>query len=345
MRQEAGALGKRVRLTKVLAACGNAATWYRREEDARKSQGPVRPPARRGPAAREATPEEQHVVLTVARAFPWYGYKKVALICARLDEPVARRKVYQIMKAAGLLHQRRRRIEERARQEVARLYQLLPRAVNQLWQMDVTYIRIPGYGWMYAVTVIDYYSRYLLALHLTHSYCAPEAGRALRMAVGEAERIHGPLKSPVFLVTDNGPSFIARRFREELAGLRIAGTGMDAFSQVRIGYRMPTQLGLLERFHGTLKAEEVYWNLYADPQDARCKLALFQERYNQARPHWALVAAEPADAPARVLTPHEVYVAGCRVNPPKWSRWVGWLEKDQECPAQASNRIVEKISA
>jgi hypothetical protein len=27
---------------------------------------------------------------------------------------------------------------------------------------------------------------------------------------------------------------------------------------------MPAKLGLLERFHETLKAEEVYWNLYAD---------------------------------------------------------------------------------
>jgi hypothetical protein len=30
----------------------------------------------------------------------------------------------------------------------------------------VTYIHIPGHGWWYAVTVIDDYSRYLLACHL-----------------------------------------------------------------------------------------------------------------------------------------------------------------------------------
>ncbi|MBI1325819.1 hypothetical protein GC170_21870 [bacterium] len=33
---------------------------------------------------------------------------------------------------------------------------------------------IPGHGWWYAVTVIDYFSRYLLACHLTHSYSAAE---------------------------------------------------------------------------------------------------------------------------------------------------------------------------
>ena len=285
------------------------------------------------------------MILTVARAFPWYGYKKIALICHRLEEPIPRRKVYRVMKEAGLLHRLQKRIDERAWQEVARLYQLLPKRPNELWQTDVTYLPIPGYGWWYAVTVIDYYSRYLLALHFTHSYSAMEGSKALRLAVTEAEGLHGPLRHPVFLVTDNGPSFIAQRFRDTLNGLQIAGTGVSVFSQVRIGYRMPTQLGLLERFHGTLKQEEVYWNSYDDPRDARQKLELFHERYNQARPHWGLVAADPTTAPARILTPHEVYVPRHVVNPPSWSRWVGWLEKDQEPEAQPPSKTLEKISA
>jgi putative transposase len=334
-----------IRLTKVLDTIGGQATWYRRQAASRQPASPEKPSARRGPRPTEIDPWERHVVETVAQSFPWYGYKKAALICERLDERIPRRKVYRIMKAAGLLHQRKRRIEERSRQEMARLYQLLPKRPNELWQTDVTYIPIAGYGFWYAVTVIDYYSRYLLAMHFTHSYSAIEASKALGQAVAEAGRCRGPLTQPVFLVTDNGPSFIAQRFRDALSRLRIAATGLSAFSQVRIGYRMPTQLGLLERFHGTLKAEEVYWNLYADPRDARQKLARFRERYNQARPHWALIAADPATAPARVLMPHEVYVKGYKVNPPQWSRWVGWLEKDQENAAQPPNRTALRVSA
>jgi hypothetical protein len=87
------------------------------------------------------------VILTVARAFPWYGDKKIALIGHRLDEPIPRRKVYRVMKEAGLLHRLKKRIDDRARQEVARLYQLLPKRRNELWQTDVTDIPIPGYGW------------------------------------------------------------------------------------------------------------------------------------------------------------------------------------------------------
>ena len=64
--------------------------------------------------------------------------------------------------------------------------------------MDVTYIHIPGFGWWYAVTVIDYFSRYLLACHLTSSYSAAEAIRGLEMAREEAERLSGPLKKRPF---------------------------------------------------------------------------------------------------------------------------------------------------
>ena len=159
------------------------------------------------------------------------------------------------MKDHGLLQKRKTRRAEVY--QAAKLFELLPQGPNDLWQMDVTYIHIPGYGWWYAVTVIDYYSRYLLACHLTPSYSAAETAYALKIAREEAERIGGPLVKRPFLVTDNGPSFLARRFTAFVK---------DQFSHVRIQYRTPQQLGLLERFHATLKTEEVYWRLYDHPQ-------------------------------------------------------------------------------
>lgn len=168
---------------------------------------------------------------------------------------------------------------------MARLYQLLPRRPNELWWTDVTYIRIPAYGWRYAITVIDYYSRYLLALHLAPSDAAIEASHALRLAVAEAERIHGPLRRPLFLVTDNGPSFIARRFQQTLGGMEIAGSGLSAFSQVGIRYRRPVQLGLLERFHETRKYEQFYWPPLFWPSTYRPKPSVVlaaRDRYRNA---------------------------------------------------------------
>jgi hypothetical protein len=70
----------------------------------------------------------------------------------------------------------------------------------------------------------------------------------------------------VLLVTNSGPSYIAQWFREELAKVKIAATGGSVLSQVRIADPMPTQLGLPKQCYDTLKAEGVYWDLYADPR-------------------------------------------------------------------------------
>jgi len=128
------------------------------------------------------------------------------------------------------------------------LYELLPQRPNELWRMDLACVHIPGHGWWCAVTVIDYYSRYRLACHLTSSYCAAEAIHALELAREEAERIGGPLVKKAFVVTDNGPSFVARRFGAYIKEL---------YSHVRIQRRTPTQLGLLERFHRRLKLDRM----------------------------------------------------------------------------------------
>ena len=123
-----------------------------------------------------------------------------------------------------------------------------------------------------------------------------------------AKRLHGPLGKPPFLVTDNGPSFLAKRFNRYVDG---------RYAHVRIRYRTPTQLGLLERFHQTLKKEEVYWRLYENPAHARECIAEFRDRYNCVRPHWALIPEGGGDP----VTPQDVYVNGLAVGIPKWQGW------------------------
>lgn len=295
------------RLNRVLQALGIArSVWYARNKGEPKKPG-------RKP---RAVPEElAKRVRELAYEFPWWGYKRIAVVARRRGVGVSNKQVYKVMKAAGLLQKRRVRAAELY--QAARLFELLPRAPNELWQADVTYIHIPGHGWWYAVTVIDYYSRYLLACHFTPSYRAVDVNAALDAARAEAERLHGPLTTMPFLVTDNGPSFLARAFRSHIDG---------DYAHVRIQYRTPTQLGLLERFHQTLKTEEVYWKLYASPGEARASLEVFRRRYNDVRPHWALIPPEGGDP----ITPTDVYVHGQAVQLPKWQGWAKAARKKLE---------------
>jgi len=165
----------------------------------------------------------------------------------------------------------------------------------------------------------------LLAARLTWSYCASEVIAALKEARTEAEGLCGPLAKPPFLVTDNGSSFIARRFNEHVR---------DLYAHVRIRYRTPTQLGLLERFHQTFKDEEIYWRLYDNPGHCRECIAEFRDRYNTLRPHWALVCEGGGDP----VTPHDVYVSGMAIQIPKWQGWAKGAKERLE-------RLMEKIPA
>ena len=148
----------------------------------------------------------------------------------------------------------------------------------------------------------------LAPCHFTPSYRAADVALALDCAREEAELHHGPLAKTPFLVTDNGSSFLAKRFQRHIDG---------HYAHVRINYRTPTQLGLLERFHQTLKTEEIYWHLYQSPAEARERLEAFRKRYNTIRPHWALQPEGGGDP----LTPHDVYVHGRATTLPAWQTW------------------------
>ncbi len=68
-----------VRITGILNALDIAhSSWYRKPVPAseRKRPGPVRKPVE---------PEIERVVIYYAKLYPWYGYKKIAVICRRSD--------------------------------------------------------------------------------------------------------------------------------------------------------------------------------------------------------------------------------------------------------------------
>ena len=288
------------RLKPILKAIGIApSTWYAKED----------PPAhakRRGPPKRDLDPDLRRAVVAFATRYPWWGYKRLAVVMRRAGVAVSTRLVQRVFQAECLFQTRKATQAEL--HQASKLFELLPTRPNALWQADVTYIHIPGEGWWYAVTVIDYYSRYLLAVHFTPSYAALDINTGIDKARAEAERICGPLTTQPILVTDNGSSFLAKRFKAHIQG---------QYQQVRTRYRTPEQLGLLERFHQTLKREEVYWQMYDSPADARAKLQAFHARYNQIRPHWALQPAAGGD----VVTPDEVYRGQVEIVLPRWQGW------------------------
>ncbi len=58
-----------------------------------------------------------------------------------------------------------------------------PEGSNELWQVGITYVDIPGYGTYYCINVVDYYSRYVLATKLSDTHRIADVIEALELAL------------------------------------------------------------------------------------------------------------------------------------------------------------------
>ena len=159
-------------------------------------------------------------------------------------------------------------------------------APNQLWQTDFTYLKVIGWGWYYLSTVLDDFSRYIIAWKLCTSMAADDVTATLDLALeasglDQATVIHRPR-----LLSDNGPSYISADLAKWLDG-----QGMD---HVRGAPYHPMTQGKIERWHQTLKNRILLENYYL-PGELEARIGDFVAHYNHLRYHESLGNLTPAD--------------------------------------------------
>ncbi len=100
--------------------------------------------------------------------------------------------------------------------QAAREFKDKTTAPNQLWQTDFTYFKVVGWGWLYLSTILDDYSRYIVAWKL----CTTMRAHAVTETLREALRASGCDRAEVIskprLFSDNGSSYIAGELAEWL---------------------------------------------------------------------------------------------------------------------------------
>ncbi|WP_461384281.1 IS3 family transposase [Devosia indica] len=158
---------------------------------------------------------------------------------------------------------------------------------NQMWQTDFTYFKIIGWGWMYLSTVLDDYSRYIIAWKLCSTMRARDVTDTLDMALAASGCNQAHVQHRPRLLSDNGPSYIA----QDLADY-IRANGMD---HVRGAPLHPQTQGKIERWHQTLKNRILLENYFL-PGDLESQILAFVEHYNHRRYHESLDNVTPADA-------------------------------------------------
>ena len=66
-------------------------------------------------------------------------------------------------------------------------------AINQLWQTDFTYLKVTGWGWFYLSTVLDDFSRYIVAWKLCTTMSAADVTATLELALQASGLDHADL--------------------------------------------------------------------------------------------------------------------------------------------------------
>ena len=157
---------------------------------------------------------------------------------------------------------------------------------NQLWQTDFTYLKVIGWGWFYLSTILDDYSRYIIAWKLCTTMKSGDVTDTLDLALqasgcDQATVLHKPR-----LLSDNGSSYISGELADWLEDRQ-----MD---HVRGAPYHPQTQGKIERWHQTLKNRILLENYYL-PGDLRQQIDAFVEHYNLRRYHESLQNLTPAD--------------------------------------------------
>jgi transposase InsO family protein len=127
-------------------------------------------------------------------------------------------------------------------------------APNQLWQTDFTYLKVTGWGWFYLSTVLDDFSRYVVAWKLCSTMKAEDVTDTLELALKASglDRINVAYRPR--LLSDNGPSYVSA----ELA----AWLDKQDMPHIRGAPYHPMTQGKIERWHLTLKNRILLENYY-----------------------------------------------------------------------------------
>ncbi len=206
-------------------------------------------------------------------AHPLEGYRRLTFMM--LDEDVVAvspSTTYRILKEAGFMRKWSRKQSFKGTGFVQ------PDGHHQHWHVDISYLNICG-TFYYLCSVLDGYSRYIVHHEIRESMKEFDVEIILQTAKEKLPHVRPRI------ITDNGPQFIARDFKEFI---RISG-----MSHVTTSPYYPQSNGKIERWHGLLKTEAIRQKCPLSLEDAIRIVAEFVDYYCCRRLHSAIGYVTP----------------------------------------------------
>ena len=213
-------------------------------------------------------------------AHPFYGAPKITALLRR-ERVINHKRVEHYMREMGLLAIVPKPNLSKPKPS-AWIFPYLLRGlaitrVNQVWGLDITYVRLL-HGWLYLVAVLDWYSRYVVSWDLSPTLEVGFVVTTLQRALQVAQ--------PEIANCDQGSQFTSEEYVTTLKTAQVQ-ISMDGRGRAMDNI-------FTERLWRTVKYEEIYLHDYANPREARQGLGAYFPLYNETRPHQALGYCTPA---------------------------------------------------
>jgi len=143
-----------------------------------------------------------------------------------------------------------------------------------------------GWGWFYLSTILDDFSRYIIAWKLCTTMGATDVQDTLDLALeasglDQVNVVHRPR-----LLSDNGPCYISGELADYLEDKGMTHTRGAPYH--------PQTQGKIECWHQTLKNRILLENYFL-PSDLEAQVDAFVGHYNHQRYHESLKNLTPAD--------------------------------------------------
>ena len=227
------------------------------------------------------TPQEQLAVLAVARELPELSCRQLAAwITDNQGFSVSESTVYRILREEGLIKSAEMQLK------AGKEFHRKTTGPHQMWATDASYFKVIGWGYYYMVTVMDDYSRFILAHKLQRDMTSDSFVEVVQEAVDETGMTEVPMADRTSLLSDNGSGYVSRAFGDYL---RLVG-----IRHILAAPYHPQTNGKLERYHQTIK-RDVNQVPYEVPSDLEAAIATFVSYYNYRRYHMALGNVTPDD--------------------------------------------------
>ena len=124
------------------------------------------------------SPPEEATVLAVARDSPEWSSRQLATwITDHRGLSVGESTVYRLLKREGLLKPPEMKLL------ASKEYQRKTSGSHQMWATDASYFRVVGWGYYYMVTVMDDYSRSILARKLQRDMTADSLNQVVQLVI------------------------------------------------------------------------------------------------------------------------------------------------------------------